>query len=220
MIRILRGVYICLVQVLGEAKRGNSSLTSYSIRFRSGIVFSQGFIFEGSDNRFLMSIRGSDGLINNNFLDVKTNQPDLTSKQTVVSDNNGNVMDNPISIYNSGFRMSTTKKSIAKVYRMAVLKGSQESRQCTDSATKRNTFELLFDIISGFSQERSVSPSANTNWTFSGSGTATDPWKATSPELDGRWHNHTEITAENGNFQIRSTVNSQIWLLRMLIETW
>lgn len=69
-----------------------------------------------------MSIRGSDGVINNNYLDDKTNQPDLTSRQTVVSDNNGHVVDNPFSIYNSGFRMSTTKKSIAKFYGMATLK--------------------------------------------------------------------------------------------------
>ena len=203
----------------GEAKRGNSSLTAHSIRFRAGIGFSQGFIFEGSDNRFLMSIRGSDGIINNNYLDVRTNQPDLTSKQTVVSDNNGHVVDNPFSIYNSGFRMSPTKKSIAKVYRMAVLKGSHESRQCNGSSTD-NTFELNFDIVNGFSQVRSISPTASVNWTFSGSGTAADPWKASSPTMEFCWGNKVEITAESGTFQIRNTVNSQVWLLRMLIETW
>lgn len=62
--------------------------------------------------------------------------------------------------------------------------------------------------------------SQNVNWTFSGSGTAADPWKAVSPTLDDCWNNEAEITAENGTFQIKSSTNSQLWLNRMLIETW
>jgi len=165
----------------GGTAPSRGSVDLYALRFRVGNNSRNGFLFENSANVGLLSIRGNDGMINNKRLDDNDEATNMKGGM-VVSDTDGNILgaSGLFRVASGPLLNNGVEVDAGPIYNAAELKGFARGGGC--SINYNLTFHIRYRAGVGFSLIEN-SGTAGGAWTFGGTGTATDPYTATSAIL-------------------------------------
>ncbi len=165
----------------GGTAPSRGSVSSYAVRFRAASDYQRGFMFENDANVGLLSIRGNDGMINNKRLDDHDEAANMNGGM-VVSDKNGNILgaSGLFRVASGPLLNNGVEVDAGPIYNAAELKGYARGGGC--SVNYNLTFHIRYRAGVGFSSIEN-SGTAGSAWTFGGTGTATDPYTATSAIL-------------------------------------